>query len=668
MRRILISLCCSFCFLFLITTTSYSQLESYVEFKVRLSGRPILKSYAGLDSVIHIYIDEFNRTIKKIYVGHLKNGLPEGLGTYMVNDNLVVYSGEWKNGVPNGLGNFFMYIYDGNLASFKFKGEFKNGVPIKGMLVFMKNKTGFPEIFYNGEVKCTQRGSLIIMPHGYGRMYVRSTIEPNHSAPGSYVEGQFIDGYPSGFAVYNKMAKENLLSLTTLQTGLLLHGLEVKVFNDLGIDASSFEKPYTIPSLNNSSLLKFLPHLPKAVYDTLYIDANASYYGMVYQQLPYGPGAVVYKDGYRDIGFWKNGEQVSSRNLLSFILPDSSVLQPVFKEEFHPVMKLVYNRKQKKDEWQMEREKRTVRYYASWENGVPTGYGWKEDTTTLSVAVAGFFRGEPSKNEWNADTNFVKVPNSYSPKIGNKVIYITPEYIDRKYFDGPYYAPNSAVSFSRYGEVLRLDSMRYWPIREYMLHPTVAMHDPRVFDASYKKYLAESAQQRMGLVNAIAAKPKANIFSVNYYPNDISRTEVITSAGVIKGEMLDRSQIKIGDIVLLGGGKFDNAPKDQQPPPDADVRGNSYYVIKNYHISETIFESTCSACNGSGGTTSNRSIDIASGYTVSPNYNLSGYSNGAMVYTPKYTSIGSYSVKNACPVCKGKPNKKTSTTKIVFKY
>ena len=60
----------------------------------------------------------------EIYIGEIKNDLPNGQGTYIF-PNGETYIGEIKNGIFNGKGT---YIY---IDSLKYIGEFKDGIFVK---------------------------------------------------------------------------------------------------------------------------------------------------------------------------------------------------------------------------------------------------------------------------------------------------------------------------------------------------------------------------------------------------------------------------------------------------------------------------------------------------------------------------------------------------------
>ncbi|SJZ87445.1 hypothetical protein [Sediminibacterium ginsengisoli] len=634
---------------------SSSAQSVHFNFYNYLYNKPIHKSASGLDSVYGEYL-HFPFTGKPQnyrYTGQLKNGLPDGIGTFIVGYNgMIKYAGEWKEGMPHGTGTFENH----DLYHYAFRGEFIKGKPVNGLVVYGYDDHFKPTIFYSGDVSFDPGNPLKLVPHGYGTMYVALNASDNSTVPGSFCEGQFHYGKPTGFSVYNKNAYR-----TSLQAGLLMAGVEVKQFSDLGFHADVLEGNWKIPAEGTSVIKQLLPDINKAVFDTLNVNIFSTYYGFTLNGLPYGPGTVVYKDGFRDPGFWKNGEQISPRSLLAALLPDSSVLTPVTRIEMHPVFKLVVNKRKRTEEWVVSYEKKPVNYYAPWVSGQPVGYGWKVDSGTNAIPVAAEFTGNRNEKEWNAELSFAQAPAEYARSKGYTNGLEWFRGISFETFSGTSYP----VAFKKDGTAAYYDSVRF---RGVQFRPTASLFEPTMFSKSMQEYRKKESA-KIGIYNSILNKrPKAYMRLITFYPGDISRTQITTASGTLKGSMMPKAAIQAGDNVLVSGGKFALATEAGMAPGYAIEKNGFYYIVRDYTLEESFSESFCSACNGTGGSSTTKSAQVSFGSTASVNYNLPNYSNGALVFTPKYTTIGVYTVKNTCNVCKGKAYSKTNTTRVEIKY
>jgi len=209
------------------------------------------------------------------FTGTLKNAVPEGYGAYKMGWEWgSEYAGEWKNGKPDGYGLYKWY--SNSLLKWQFKRFFRNGKPVEGLLCFIDDRAF--RVFYSGEVKYPEVNGTHpkLLPHGYGRFYTALNLNGYSLAAGCYNEGQFFNGAPTGFGIYN-MAPEDLNHLTTLKTGLLLCGLVVKNFSDLKVFSSLFETNSNVPAGKYPVLEKLLPEISKVDYGTIQIDASATY-------------------------------------------------------------------------------------------------------------------------------------------------------------------------------------------------------------------------------------------------------------------------------------------------------------------------------------------------------------------------------------------------------
>jgi hypothetical protein len=649
-----------FVFLFFgVDTLRAQHIYKVWDFRKFLYGHPIHKTKAGFDSVNVVHRREFQTsgmtpTLTVTYVGQMKDGLPHGTGSY-VYDGLPVYSGQWENGVAQGYGVFTSGTsYD---YRWKFRGYFKNGLPVNG-LVRYGVEAG---IYYSGDVKLQPSG-WALTPHGYGRFYVSSGLNHWLYVGGSYHEGQFVDGAPTGFGVYNIYQGIP----TDLRVGLTLTGVEVANLGDLSLPAEIMEKKGAVrPGTKTAAALKkLLPEIDNAVFDSIRIIKGVTYFGQVYKNDPYGLGIIKYDDGLAEFGFWKNGELIPTINVLKTLLPDSSVLDPVPVEMFYPTIQFTVNKKLKKYERKpiviLVNEKRKVLYYSKVINGQPVGYGWAVDTAANGLVIAANFNGVTSKTQWGSDTTFLQVSGDAAKDLGyntnvwyDKILRVPLKSINASTYTFP-------VAMNRAGMKIYYDVMSYGSVK---LFPTSAMVDPTPGSNSYKNYLDEQAGKSKKMSELMASRPTATVTKAVVYTRNLSTSYVVTSAGNLSGLWVGSGLVQPGDAVFTGKG-FDYANLHGIVPIGAPQYGGKYWVIRSHNLKNNTFENTCSACKGTGGTTSTNSIQVQDGYKTSVNYNTPGYSNGAVVYTPSYKSVGTYQTKNVCSVCKGRPYSTSDRTVV----
>lgn len=656
MSKILLLLCCSLG----LGTISSAQNLNVPDFNTFLYGKPIHKTAAGLDSVriaypVPIYSNA-NNTVEVMYVGQLKEGRPEGLGTFFSLGG-PIYTGQWHNGKAEGQG----IMLQGKLYNYrwKFRGEFREGLPVNGSVRYSAEE----EVFYTGEVKLNTF-DMSLLPHGFGRFFVSPGARHWLFIGGAYHEGQFIEGAPTGYAVYNTV--EGIT--TPLKVGLTLVGLEVHAFDNLGISANMMGWNALVPGTTwPAALKKILPEIDKCVFDSIPLARGVTYYGQVYQKDPYGLGIIKYPDGLADYGFWKKGELISTTTLLKTLLPDSAMLEPVAAETFYPTLSFTVDKKLKKYERKpipvLSNEKRKVLYYASMKNGMPEGWGWAIDTAKDGLAIAARFSGIPNPKEWSADTTYLQV----SGEIAYGLKYPTLQWNNQPtrvpLRNGGHTLSWYPVAMSRTGQKLAVDAFVYGSAK---LRPTSAMADPYTSTASIKQLREEQAAKAQQMSARMANRPTTTVLRAVVYSKTPASSYIVTASGNLTGTWVTPAEVQPGDAVFTGKG-FDYANVHGLTPFGTPQYGGKYWVIRSHNLKNNTQESTCTACNGTGGTTSTKSIDIQDGYKTSVNYNTPGYANGALVYTPNMKSVGTYQSKSVCSVCKGRPYNKTNATVVEYR-
>jgi excinuclease UvrABC ATPase subunit len=89
--------------------------------------------------------------------------------------------------------------------------------------------------------------------------------------------------------------------------------------------------------------------------------------------------------------------------------------------------------------------------------------------------------------------------------------------------------------------------------------------------------------------------------------------------------------------------------------------GSRYFGIWNYRLQYQSNDWVCPSCKGTGGTVSEKKVNIVSGYNNNINY---GSQTATIVSTPVYTQIGGMNVKTPCDACKGVGIKKIELTRV----
>jgi hypothetical protein len=126
------------------------------------------------------------------YQGYVKNGIPEGQGTYR--NNNIIYTGQWTDGKMNGIGT--EVLEDGSTYTGSFKYGVKNG----------KGKFTWPDgSYYEGDIKENNFEGLGLYVWADGRKYEGEWYKNEFSGKGEYIyrdksiyEGDFIKHKRSG--------------------------------------------------------------------------------------------------------------------------------------------------------------------------------------------------------------------------------------------------------------------------------------------------------------------------------------------------------------------------------------------------------------------------------------------------------------------------------------
>lgn len=413
--------------------------ENYIGATLPTDPRYYFKTLDGKDSVIldsyTIYSDKTKRiftnrggsvvagTNVPHFKGTLKDGAMQTGELYYVNDlyaNQYHYKGEFKNNRAEGLGILTITSTFYAVSPKICKGIFSNGyLGSKALVKADFDSTGKAQLYYCGDVYLGYGLSLIM--NGYGTFYRIGNVKPSQKktygvgVANGYYEGQVNENVCTGFGIYNFFYYDTK-KISNLRVGLMAADLVIKSYSTLpaNFDIDAIEKM----KANNKGIYELLPELDKAK-TSYFIHNGKRYAGLTLNNKPYGLGIVEDIDGFKEIGFWRNGEKIPTYQLLCKVLPDSEVLKP------HTVQNKVtrhttsYNSKKNKYITEKTSWVSTIYYYGKINNeGKLEGWGWRKGGLE---AEAGHFLPITISGGKNVDVPEAKLvfDTAYSIKYGD---------------------------------------------------------------------------------------------------------------------------------------------------------------------------------------------------------------------------------------------------------
>jgi hypothetical protein len=603
---------------------------------------------------------KFGYSEKFIYRGLMNNNRFHGYGELQGSN--TIYRGTWKEGRPDGYGHLIKK--HALLDRIEFKGNFIEGKPTEG-LYFMVSRDKKPTVFYNGEVMY-ENGRILW--HGYGHILRLQKGEwDKFGMEGGFYAGQFYRSAATGFGITNIM--ENGI-LTNLATSLVLADRVVKTFDILPLRTDILlETDYTPPA-TNSILHNLLPNYNQATRISILVDTIARYTGTAIRNEPYGLGMVQYKDGFVDVGFWRQGKKIPVKEMLAALLPDPSVLEPREQQEFIKFPDYIPKTKRDKArmEWRVEKKK-VISYAPLNSAGLAEGWGWKLVPGEVSPVQGGKYTGKAlqKKGTFNGDTLYIMV-NEEMHKMGYPGLYsISGGYVD--YTKRQNYYMETSERWMLLAFKQSISAGGHDTHTQFNYKP-IYMHTGYADDREYRDLVVASQQAYVdGKKQEAAAFKQLPVLMLTEVV--ISRSNPAASyvsdgkqkVGVSSWNAFD---IKVSDYVLSNN-KFKRVSQlfgtylllEDNTSLNRD--GSRYYGIRNYRLQYQSNDWVCPSCKGTGGTVSEKKVNIVSGYNNNINY---GSQTATIVSTPVYTQIGGMNVKTPCDACKGVGIKKIELTRV----
>ncbi len=355
------------------------------------------KTSDGLDSVIlgsytiydynkkRVYTVEGTVPLKNVFVSYFKGIVSNGQmqeGELHIEDpyfqERCIYRGAFKNNRADGIG-----IYSRTSTTFsKFKTSckafFENGYPgKKGLLKLNYDSSGTPTLYYSGDILLGYSNKIVL--DGYGSYLRTDYVKPSFyheygvGVANAYYEGQIDDSRCTGFGIYNVFDYEQKKT-SNLKVGLLAADYPVVSFSTLPINAQVPDKV----EKKNEGLYILFPKIDSAK-GAYFVYNGRNYAGMEFAKKPYGFGIMQDADGFYEMGFWKNGVRINTKELLNYLLPDSTVLIP--KEVVNKISRFsnVYNSRKNKYVTEEETRTATITYYGRQNaEGKIEGWGWRK--------------------------------------------------------------------------------------------------------------------------------------------------------------------------------------------------------------------------------------------------------------------------------------------------
>jgi hypothetical protein len=388
----------------------------------------------------------------------------------------------------------------------------------------------------------------------------------------------------------------------------------------------------------------------------------------MYSQLPYGLGYVEYTDGFRDIGFWMEGNKLNPAEVLQHLLPKPEVLNPVIKEEWDRVLvskKSKYNPQKKIYEWDWKKKK--MLYHAPMNSqGMPDGWGWKVAVNDDdAMAAAGNFNGTltSKKGIQNAGILHVLVHLEIHKVLYSQLHYFSgkdrqgTEY--RTYFSdftGAYYP----VSFTPDKELDERANM-----------PWVSYIDDRYFKESMVVFLKQEKERIKAATAAWNNQPQFWVYKLVIDKRNLADSYLSDGKKEIKGILIRSNELKPNDHVIAAdkikmvSRIFGNYALLHDNTALYFAEHWQVYVVRGYRLETPINKWKCSACNGVGTFANNKTVNVVSGYKEELAQYNSTYKT--VKITPVYTQVGSLFSRTPCSACNGKGQEETILTVVEIK-
>lgn len=397
-------------------TDAKSNTTNFIGAELPVDTKYYHKTAEGIDSVIlagftiygngkkRVYTVENSTPVKGVNAPYFKGVLNNGQmqeGELYYEDNYystkIHYKGTFRNNKADGIGILTLTELSINAHSKSCKANFENGyLTGRGMLKLDYDSAGVPNLYYSGDLKMGD--GFMIFFNGFGSFFRMDYCKPTRNrlygtgVANAYYEGQMASGTCTGYGVYNHYDYNNLKT-SNFKVGLLAADYPAVQFSTLPIGMETPGKTET----KHEGLNRLLPKIDKAG-SASFIYNGRSYTGMQFEKKPYGFGIMEDSDGFYEIGFWKNGSRIPTYDLLSNLLPDSSVLKP--QTVINKISRNITRYNSKKNKYYTEEETltATITYYGHVNtNGKIEGWGWRMGTVETEVGYFIPFTPESNK-------------------------------------------------------------------------------------------------------------------------------------------------------------------------------------------------------------------------------------------------------------------------------
>lgn len=250
-----------------------------------------------------------------VYEGNVIKSIPNGLGTFKSMKNVsyseyddegneikkqvpaYTYIGEWKDGTKNGVGKLEVNKeneYD--TESLSYEGNFKNDFFDDENGVLNQNYSYGAYHSYTGSFKSGQF-------NGFGK------LESSTEGQAYSYEGQFLKGEFHGEGSYNsENGIESYIQKGTFQNGYMIQGVSEHYQGDEK-PASIYTGSFVEGIASGKGKIEYFANLDEYLQDWSKNKVK-SYEGDWANGEPNGQGTVIYKNGTKITGNFRNGEYV----------------------------------------------------------------------------------------------------------------------------------------------------------------------------------------------------------------------------------------------------------------------------------------------------------------------------------------------------------------------
>lgn len=658
-------------------------------------AQPGKKNYkpAPFDSVLIEYANKVDKrkilfqTIK--YIGAFKNGLFHGKGKLLLTQysnpfredkpGTLTYEGDFENGAAAGkvfLNYSWWYTPRGMkaiLVKMNCQAEFKDGLLKSGLIRADHTLDNVPVLttFYSGELYMKGLSPVL---NGLGILYVSKNSPGSEMAKrspgidGGFYAGNFFHGEYTGFAISNNFdAVKNELS--NLSVGIVGKGELLHTFSTLPIKHDWTFKDLQSMQYKCENFSKLFGDFKEVKKGVVYLDNINKYTGGLKNELPHGIGYIENGNGFYDLSFWNAGKRLSVKDVLSKLLPDSTMIQ-MKRFEKQVTKEYTSNKGTRKEELILIAD-----YYGNLnQKGNPEGWGillCKEDLDPLYQTS---YDSTKYKIEgtmicnFNGSGVFDKYPQTDMSHL------IKAEDKNKAYLVG-LRANDIFQSYAFISSVFKIGNTLPRVTEYYNSStPTVAAVETESFRDDMDAYMS-SKQAEM---TYISSRKSIEIFKV-HLSSIASNSYVESSLGRIELQELTADKINYGDLILYNDVFYEVnrmrmlndfvAPNPINPYLSVSeaLKNKTGYVLKGYWLTARYESDPVNICAFCGGKAPGKSTYTGVGYTGRYENNVyQNNSGGINIVSKPITTITTVTVDNKpCKYCHGNEKKRRVRVNVV---